>query len=200
MVRKRTIPRRDAGRARGESVSLAILTATLEELAVSGVEGLSVERVAVRAEVNKTSIYRRWPTRDELVVAALEQATAEVTALPETTASLRGDLLALLKRVAELQSHPVGRALMHIGFIEAVDSPIAMLARTRLTAQAMLPVQTLVDAARARGEWRDDAKGEQLIFALVGAVMHRVNVEHGKVSSAWLSSLVDLVLLGVLPR
>ena len=63
-----------------------------------------------------------------------------------------------------------------------------------------MPVQVLVERAQARGEWRSDLKGELLIFALVGAVIHRVNMERAKVSTAWLHSLIDMVLLGVLPR
>lgn len=177
-----------------------MLAATLAELGVSGVEGLSVERVAVRAEVNKTSIYRRWPTREELIVAALEQATASVVATPTDTGSLHGDLLALLKRVSEFLMHPTSRAILGAGTSEHADSRIAMLARERLGAQAMMPVQVLVERAKARGEWRSDLKGELLIFALVGAVIHRVNMERAKVSTAWLHALIDMVLVGVLPR
>lgn len=200
MVRKKVTPRRDAGRARGEAVAHAVLAATLAELDVCGVEGLSVERVALRAEVNKTSIYRRWATREELIVAALEQASASVVATPTDTGSLRGDLLALLKRLGEFLMHPTSRAILSAGASEHADSRLAMLARERLGAQAMMPVQVLVERAQARGEWRSDLKGELLIFALVGAVIHRVNMERAKVSTAWLHSLIDMVLLGVLPR
>jgi AcrR family transcriptional regulator len=199
MVRKKVTPRRDAGRARGEAVARAVFAATLEELGSSGVEGLSIERVAERAEVNKTSIYRRWPTREELIVATLEDATADVVSMADT-GSLRGDLLALLKRVNELLTHPTGRAILRASASVSADSRIKLLAQERLMAQAMLPVQSLVERARARGEWRDEVKGEVVIFALVGAVMHRVTMEPGKVSSAWLNALVDVMLLGVLPR
>jgi AcrR family transcriptional regulator len=199
MVRKKVTPRRDAGRARGEAVARAVFAATLEELGSSGVEGLSIERVAERAEVNKTSIYRRWPTREELIVATLEDATADVVSMADT-GSLRGDLLALLKRVNELLTHPTGRAILRASASVSADARIKLLAQERLMAQAMLPVQSLVERARTRGEWRDEVKGEVVIFALVGAVMHRVTMEPGKVSSAWLNALVDVMLLGVLPR
>ena len=199
MVRKKVTPRRDAGRARGEELARVIFAATLEELGSSGVEGLSIERVAERAEVNKTSIYRRWPTREELIVATLEHATADVVSLADT-GSLRGDLLALLKRVNELLTHPTGRAILRASASVSADSRIKLLAQERLMAQAMLPVQMLVARAHARGEWREDVKGEVVIFALVGALMHRVTMEPAKVTGAWLNSLVDVMLLGVLPR
>ena len=80
MARHKRIARRDAGRARGAPIVEAVLTRTLEELAQAGLEGLSVERIARRAEVNKTSVYRRWPSRGELVAAALEQVLSGMTA------------------------------------------------------------------------------------------------------------------------
>lgn len=197
---KKVTRRRDAGRARGEALAQTVLSATLDELAAVGVEALSIERVAERAEVNKTSIYRRWPTREELIVAALEHATTDVVAMPADTGSLRGDLLALLKRVGDLVTHPRGRAILRAGGSERGDVRIRLLAQERLMAQAMLPVQSLVERAQARGEWRQGVRGEVVIFALAGAVMHRVQMESAKVSPAWLSSLVDVMLLGVLPR
>lgn len=54
--------------------------------------------------------------------------------------------------------------------------------------------------ARERGEWRAGVSGEQLVFALVGAVIHRAMLEHGDLTKRWLRSLVDLVVFGVLPR
>ena len=54
--------------------------------------------------------------------------------------------------------------------------------------------------ARERGEWRAGVSGEQQVFALVGAVIHRAMLEHGEITKRWLGSLVDLVLFGVLPR
>ncbi len=64
--------RRDAGRPRGEAVTEAVMLCTLDELASHGLSDLSVERIADAAEVNKTTIYRRWPTREALVAGALE--------------------------------------------------------------------------------------------------------------------------------
>lgn len=55
--------RRDAGRPRGRPVVDAVLDAVVAELAEHGPDGLSVERVARRAEVNRTTVYRRWSGR-----------------------------------------------------------------------------------------------------------------------------------------
>lgn len=176
------------------------MTRTLEELATVGLEGLSVERIARAAEVNKTSIYRRWPTREALVAAALEGVLDSVAAQAPDTGSLRGDLLGLLEPVVDFLGQPTGKAVVRAAFAESSASSVAAMAARRLEQQATGPVRALVARARARGEWRAGVKGEQLLFMLVGAAIHRAMLEHAELTKRWLGSLVDLALQGVLPR
>ncbi len=197
---KRGRRRRDAGRPRGAPIVQAVLAETLKELAESGLEGLSVERVARAASVNKTTVYRRWPTRGALVAAALEGILGSVAAKGADTGSLRGDLLSLLAPVAGFLSEGTGRAVLRAALSESSASSIASLAARKLQQQATSPVGALVVRARARGEWREGVNGEQLVFVMVGAVIHRAMLEHGPLTKRWLASLVDLVLFGVVPR
>ena len=200
MERKKPVPRRDAGRARGAPIEKAVLAHTLDELATAGLEGLSMERIARRAEVNKTSIYRRWPTREALVAAALEGVLEDVGSQVPDTGSLRGDLLSLLGRVVDLMSQPTGRALVRAALSEQSTSSVAAMAAKHLSKQSAGPVSVLVARAQARGEWRAGVKGEPLVFMLVGAILHRAMLEHAGLTKRWLGSLVDVVLLGVVPR
>ncbi len=200
MSATRRATRRDAGRPRGAPIADAVLAATLRELASAGVEGLSVERIAREAEVNKTSIYRRWPTRESLVAAALEGVAAQVAGQLPDTGSLRGDLLALLRTVAELVGSPLGRGLLHAALTETSEAAVAALAADRLGRGTTAPAHAIVKRAKARGEWARRARGEQLVHALVGAVIHRAVLEHGSLDRRWLGSLVDLMLYGALPR
>jgi AcrR family transcriptional regulator len=101
----RKLPRR-----RGEALNAAIFQATLDELAEVGYAKLTMERVAERARTGKASLYRRWPSRMELVMDAVYHALPDPTSPPDT-GSLRGDLLALLRRNAELLAGPAGEAL-----------------------------------------------------------------------------------------
>jgi AcrR family transcriptional regulator len=200
MKPKKRVTRRDAGRARGAPITEAVLASTLAELATSGLEALSVERIARQAEVNKTSIYRRWPTREALVAAALEGVLDSVASRVPDTGSLRGDLLGLLEPVVDFVGQATGRAVVRAALSDSSESSVAAAAATRLSRQATHPVRALMARARARGEWRAGASGEQLVFALVGAVIHRAMLEHAGLTKRWIGSLVDLVLLGVLPR
>jgi AcrR family transcriptional regulator len=101
----RTQPRR-----RGEALDAAILGATLDELSEGGYAALTMERIANRARASKASLYRRWPTRIELVTDAVRYALPD-PASPPDTGSLRGDLLATLRQAAAQLAGPAGEAL-----------------------------------------------------------------------------------------
>ena len=192
--------RRDAGRPRGRPVTDAVLEATLAEIAEHGIDALSVERIARGASVNKTTVYRRWPTRAALVAAALERVLDDAASQVPDTGSLRGDLLGLLGRLAAFLEGPAGRAVLIAALSEGAGGELAALATRRLGQQAAGGMPTLVSRARARGEWRQGVPDEQVVFTLVGAMIHRVTLERAPISAAWLESVVDLVLLGATPR
>lgn len=189
--------RRDAGRARGEPIKEAVLQKTLEELATHGVDNLSVERIARSAEVNKTSVYRRWPTREALVAAALERVLLDLSGKLEDTGSLRGDLLSLAKTVAIFLDQPVGRALASAAMTGNASSQIAALAQSSLLEEARRPAEALVMRAAARGEWRALPHPEVVLSALVGGILHRLLLERAPVTGPWLTSLVDVLARGL---
>lgn len=89
---------RGPGRPRSARADAAILEAALSELVERGFAGMSVEQVADRAGVSKATIYRRYPTKTDLVIAAMEASGRATTAAPDT-GSLRGDIEALAQIV-----------------------------------------------------------------------------------------------------
>lgn len=192
--------RRDAGRPRGRHVTDAVLDATLAELAAAGLEGLSVERVALRADVHKTTVYRRWPTRAALVAAALQGIADDVVGRAPDTGTLRGDLIGLLERLASFLDRPEGRAVARAALSSQAEAEVANLATRRLELPMAGAMVALVARARARGEWRHDLRAELVIPALVGALLHRALLEHADVGRPWLDDLVDLALAGITPR
>src|SRR3954447_13316216 len=86
-------------RRRGDALLAAIFAAVLEELATTGYGALSIERIADRAHTGKASIYRRWPSRLELVLDALDHILPSMDELPDT-GDTRQDLLVVLARIA----------------------------------------------------------------------------------------------------
>src|SRR5438477_13141160 len=83
-------------RRRGVDLETAILDATLDLLATSGVGSLTMEGVAAAAHTGKASVYRRWPSKEDLLVDAMRHGLPPLDEGPDT-GSLREDLLALLR-------------------------------------------------------------------------------------------------------
>ncbi|MEV8227315.1 TetR/AcrR family transcriptional regulator [Streptomyces sp. NPDC079167] len=118
-------PRRAGARRRGAVLEDAILRAAAEVLAESGVAGLTMDEVARRAGTNKNALYRRWPDRVALGVAAYRRLAGAETTVPDT-GSLRDDALELLRRANSTWSSPYGEILR--GLIAAAGGTPGLLA------------------------------------------------------------------------
>jgi AcrR family transcriptional regulator len=104
-VAERTVAGRTGGRPRDQQKEAAILAAVMDVVSEHGFDGLSFEEVARRSQCSKATLYRRWSTRQEMVVAAVKAAASSGAApSPVDTGSLRGDLLALLERLESSMS------------------------------------------------------------------------------------------------
>src|SRR5690348_8919633 len=112
---------RAMGRRRGAALEDAILRAAMEELTDTGYAALTMERVARRAGTNKNAIYRRWPNRAALGIAAYQQLTVSGQPLPDT-GDLRGDALELLRMANCTWSSPNG-AILRALLAGARDDP-----------------------------------------------------------------------------
>ncbi|MBU2664856.1 TetR/AcrR family transcriptional regulator [Actinoplanes bogorensis] len=88
-----------------------VRAATLTELARAGFAGLTIDGVAKAAGVNRTTIYRRWPSKAALLAAVVEPLLADYDNDP-ATGSLRGDVLALMTMIRDNAARPEGRALV----------------------------------------------------------------------------------------
>lgn len=193
--RKAKVTRRDRGRPRGAPVVAAVLDETMRALEQGGLAGVRVEAVAAAAGVNKTSVYRRWPTREALVGAAIARATDRLSTTPET-GSLEGDLRAIVRTVGAFLTSTAGRATLAValgGGLEASDA----VPRRALEGRAEAAALAVFAAAAARGESVRTEDAEATVFTLVGAVLHRVLLERKPVGEAWVEAAVRRALYGV---
>jgi len=188
--------RRDRGRPRGEPVVARILDETLGVLEQEGLAGLRIEAVAERAGVNKTSIYRRWPTREALVAAAIARAQAHLTVPPETE-TLEGDLCAMLGSVGLFLTSTAGRATLSVALAGGLGADTDAL-RDTLEQAAVASARAVFAAAEARGECVAVDAPEAVVFALVGAVLHRVLLERRPVDAPWVAATVHRALYGAI--
>lgn len=193
-TRRRTRPRgRPAGGS--EAVVRSILDATLELLGSHGYSGLRIEDVAARAGVNKTSVYRRWRLKSDLVTAALG-ALAEKGGTPPDTGSLRGDLLALMRESHASCESPTGAAVVR-ALMAADDPEIIEIARTVWYRYYATP-SPVFERAIARGELARGTDQGLLRELVVAPILHRVFLVREPVDHAFFVRVVDAVLNGIL--
>ncbi|RKR86176.1 TetR family transcriptional regulator [Micromonospora pisi] len=139
-------------RRRGEELEQAILQAAAEELRESGYAGMTMDRVAVRARTNKNAIYRRWPHRAALGIAAYRHLSDAAMPNPDT-GTLRGDALEMLRRANETWSSPHGAVLRGLLAAAADDPALLDLMRERSGADTMDRAWlTMLERATTRGE------------------------------------------------
>jgi AcrR family transcriptional regulator len=89
-------------RRRGKVLEAAIFKVVFQELAKAGYVNFSIERVAARAGTSKPVIYRRWPTRAQLVYAALRATRPGLSFETPDTGTVRGDVMFILRRISEM--------------------------------------------------------------------------------------------------
>lgn len=139
-------------RRRGEELERAILQAAAEELRESGYAGMTMDRVAARAGTNKNAIYRRWPHRAALGIAAYRHLSDAAMPKPDT-GTLRGDALEMLRRANETWSSPHGAVLRGLLAAAADDPALLDLMRERTGADTMDRAWlAMLERAVARGE------------------------------------------------
>jgi AcrR family transcriptional regulator len=175
-------PARGRGRPRSEQADQAILDATLRMLGTRGVAGTTIEGVAADAGVGKTTIYRRWPTKTGLILAALSNIVPSGD--PPDTGTMAGDMAALAevqrrrlagsdlsgivpRVLAESMSDPE----LHQDFVDRVVSPFRDMLR--------LFIERGID----RGELRADLDVEALVDLLHAIPIYKILMSRGDPAS-----------------
>src|SRR5882724_574416 len=179
---------------RGSRVIERVLAATLRELARIGYGALSIEEVAAAAGVNKTTVYRRWPTRAALVRAALGSVSEQVTCNPNT-GSLRTDLLGMAQSIIAFASSPEGQSVIRMVFAEGMEPELARIASSLRREHDAVP-KAMIEEAVKRGELSKGADALLLMETLFGSIVHRMFLSQQRVDGPFLAGLIDLLLLG----
>ena len=172
----------------------AVLGAALEVFAERGYAGFSIDEVATRARVNKTTVYRRWPTKSDLVRAAMLQLKDDGRPEPDR-GSLRDDLFDLVSATVVRLRTPRGRNIARAALLGATDPELAGLLADLRRARPMIPPR-VIDRAITRGELPADTDAAFLGEALVAFVQRRLVWRAQTLSDADLRRIIDLVLVG----
>ena len=139
------------GRPRDPAVDKAILAATLEAFAEDGYAGVSIEGVAARAGVGKAAIYRRFPSKAELVVEAMRIGACINDELPDT-GDLRADLVAMMRVMVERLRGPDGHVLLTFAAERVRNPELGAEFQRSVIGAKRAHIRSLIAAAIERGE------------------------------------------------
>jgi AcrR family transcriptional regulator len=176
---------------RSARVRRGVLEATLALLREQG-DGFSIPQVAARAGVHDATIYRRWGTRDALIVDAIRSHLGETVPLPDT-GSLTGDLTAFLERSVAFLASPLGTQLVRATV--GAESPAADNPRATYWPVRLEEIGVMVERAVARGELPRARLAEATLTAemLLAPLYFRLLVTRGPLDETFASQVAAFV-------
>lgn len=185
------------GRRRDHSRDPEILNAALEVLAEEGYDGMTVDMVAARAKAGKATLYRRWPSKGELVidaVACMKRGDFDLANLPDT-GTLRGDLVAMIKPRTIEESERKMQVMA--GLMSALArSPELSAAIDRAIIEPRAEVnRVLLRRAIERGEIPADSDVETLSMISPSMAAYRTLVLRLPIDRDFLITMIDNVVL-----
>ena len=186
-------------RRRGAVLERAILDAALEQLSTVGWNALTMEGVAAGAQTGKAAVYRRWPSKEDLVADALQAAMPRLVQAPDL-GGVREDLLALCRQVREAMFSRPGFALRSV--LHECDATQAERFQAVIVGGIIEPtmglLQEVVRRGIERGEVRADAANPYVFDAIPAMMMYRSKVCASEWSERDLEEMIDQLMVPLL--
>lgn len=186
----RDIRRRVGGRS--ARVHDAVLTSVFELIADEGTENFSVAEVARRAGVHETSIYRRWPSHDLLIIDACRRHMEDAIPLPDT-GSLRGDLIKFLRHARAMLGSRQGHVILALTRLQNQE---ARSSRRDYWIERLAQLRPMFDRAVARGEFPRGADPLVALQTLIAPLYFRLLVSGENLGDWPVTEQVDRLLAG----
>ena len=184
------------GRPRSDAARKAILRAARQLIDELGPTALTMEGIAARAGVGKPTIYRWWPDRHSVAMAALMENEVSTSAARSGGSPL-DSLRRQLRRVVALFATPVGRNVATMIASADHDSEISKAFRNHFVLARREEGRALLEQAAANGEIRPEANIEVVLDMLYGAVFFRLLMGHGKLNESLIKQLLTEALRGL---
>ena len=185
------------GRPRSAEADRAILSATADLLAERGLAAMSIEEVAARAGVGKTTIYRRWPSKGLLALDAFVISFRAEQPQPDT-GSLRGDLLSALHAwVRAVTQTAMGPMLTGLIAEAQHDPELRGAWRDRVLEPMRTQHRVMLDRAIERGEIPASVDRDVVLDLFFGAAEHRLLLGHLPMTGDFIAEVVDMILTGI---
>lgn len=172
-----------------------ILEATLQLLATAGYDRLTMDGVAAAAKASKATLYRRWSSKVELVIDALQRGREAPQLVEADTGSLRGDLLAAACDKAGLNDERSLAVMASIITALHHDQEFAEAFHERFLAPKIAATRRMYERAQQRGEIRADADLDLLSSVLASVILHRFFVLQLPVDDAAVTKIIDEIVI-----
>jgi AcrR family transcriptional regulator len=170
------------GRPRSVKSHQAMLQATLELLAEVGFDAMSIDAIATRAGVGKTTIYRRYASKEELVADAIENVREEIL-LPDT-GTLQGDIDALIQNAAQITLSPLGRQTVAMIISSASsNAQFAQIYWTKYLQPRRKTFAIVLERAKTRNEIPVDLDSDLVFDTMSGIMLYALIFQ--PTSEAW---------------
>lgn len=189
------------GRPRSPEADRAIVAATLDVVADDGVGAFCVEAVAARAGVSKTTIYRRFPSKEALLAEALGTLNDDLPPTPDTGA-VRDDLVLMMRRWAEAyEGSHTGRMMPRLMSAARTHPELYRTYYEQVVEPRRERFRQALRRGIARGEVRDDVDLELAVSSVIGPMMLMLMTQVGGVGHPRTTpeQIVDLALTGLAP-
>ncbi|MEU9590617.1 TetR/AcrR family transcriptional regulator [Streptomyces sp. NPDC048219] len=190
---------RTPSRRRGAVLERAILDAALEQLGTVGWNGLTMEGVAAGAQTGKAAVYRRWPSKEDLVADALRSGLPSYDSVPDL-GSVRDDLLALCLRARDAMFSRPGFALRAV--IHECDTMQAERFHAVILEGVIEPtikmLREVVTRGIERGEVREGAADDYVFDAVPAMMMYRSKIRGSEWSDREIEEMIDRLMVPLL--
>lgn len=153
---------------------------------------MSIEAVSSSAGVGKATIYRRWSSKEEIVIAAVERFVHDIR-IPDT-GSLSTDLRNLLSDARRAYTSPGGRLLPVLASAMERHPRLARAVRLRFLEPRRRAVLTVLERARDRGELASDADLDFIHDLMVGPFVYRRLFTGGRIDSGLVTSILEAIM------
>ena len=188
--------RRGRGRPRDPETDTRITAAAAKLMLQRGFDKTTVDDVAAEAGVGKATVYRRWPSKEDLAVAAMEEIYSVEIPEPDT-GSIRTDLVQSYRYVLNFVNSTEGAAYLRMSIAESIRDPrIAALYRAS-TERAERRAARIFERAIDRGEIRADIDLDSVVQWLGGLIAIRAITNRPLPSVDEIDSLVEFTLKGI---
>jgi AcrR family transcriptional regulator len=189
------------GRPRSERARTAVLEAAAELLLTEGLAAVSMNAVAARAGVSKSTIYRWWRSKELLALDALYNEWDTQRGEGHDTGSIRGDLLSLLRPwIRRARRRPFGHVVGALVVELHSNEDFARQYQERFVEPRRADGQAAFRRAIERGEIPPDTDVEAVLDLLYGALYHRLLHRHAPLNDPFVVEIVDVTLGGISAR